>query len=148
STKLLGLLNAHHAPEVRRAAALVLGELGAKDATVAKTLCELLHDDHPELRLEVIKAIGKLKVEPARPQLATRVEKGGEEAELAAHAAARLGAKGTAALQNLMHHVAPGVRRYIAAALASGGTASAENATLAVLVDKDSAVVEAAVRSL
>ena len=37
---------------------------------------------------------------------------------------------------------------YIAAALASAGTASAESATLGVLVDKDAAVVEAAVRSL
>jgi len=148
STKLLGLLDPARPPEVRRAAALVLGELGAKDATVAKTLCELLHDDQPAVRLEVIKSLGKLKVEQAIPQLVARVEKGGEEAELAAHAAARLGAKGTAALQKLMHHVAPGVRRYIAAALASGGTASAEDATLEVLVDKDSAVVEAAVRSL
>ncbi len=148
STKLLRLLDADQPPEVRCAAALVLGELGAKDATVSKALCELLQDEQTALRLEVIKTVGKLKIEPALPQLVARIEKGGEEAELAAHAAARLGAKGTAALQDLMHHVAPGVRRYIAAALASGGTASAENATLGVLIDKDANVVEAAVRSL
>jgi HEAT repeat protein len=148
STKLLRLLDADQPSDVRRAAAVVLGELGAKDAEVSKTLCELLHDEQPGLRGEVIRAVGKLKIDSAIPQLVARVEKGGEEAELAAHAAARMGAKGTAALQTLMHHVAPGVRRYIAAALASGGTASAEDATLEVLVDKDSAVVEAAVRSL
>src|SRR5262245_56559 len=120
STKLLGLLDPDRPPEVRRAAALVLGELGGKDAGLVKRLCELLQDDQPEVRLEVIKAIGKLKVEQAVPPLVARIEKGGEEAEQAARAAARLGAKGTAALQELMHHVAPGVRRYIAAALASG----------------------------
>ncbi len=148
STKLLRLLDADQPLEVRCAAVLVLGEIGAKDAAVSKALCELLQDEQAALRLQVVKTIGKLKIEPALPQLVARVEKGGEEAELAAHAAARLGAKGTAALQDLMHHVAPGVRRYIAAALASGGTASAGNATLGVLVDKDAAVVEAAVRSL
>ena len=148
STKLLRLLESDRAPEIRVAAALVLGELGVRDATVSKTLCDLMQDEQPALRVEILKTIGKLKIEPALPQLIARIEKGGEEAELAAHAAARLGNKGTAALQDLMHHVAPGVRRYIAAALASGGTASAENATLAVLVDKDAHVVEAAVRSL
>jgi HEAT repeat protein len=148
STKLLRLLDADQALEVRCAAALVLGEIGVKDTTVSKVLCECLQDEAPALRLAVIKTIGKLKIEPALPQLVARVEKGGEEAELAAHAAARLGPKGTAALQDLMHRVAPGVRRYIAAALASGGTASAGNATLAVLVDRDANVVEAAVRSL
>jgi len=148
STKLLRLLDADQPLEVRCAVVLVLGEVGAKDATVSKTLCELLQDEQLALRLQVVKTIGKLKIEPALPQLVARVEKGGEEAELAAHAAARLGAKGTAALQDLMHHVAPGVRRYIAAALASAGTASSENATLGVLVDRDAAVVESAVRSL
>ncbi len=47
-----------------------------------------------------------------------------------------------------MPKVAPGLRRYIAAALAAAGTASAETATIAVLLDKDPGVVEAAVRSL
>ncbi len=148
STKLLRLLDADQPVEVRCAAALVLGEVGAKDAALSKRLCDLLEDEQTSLRLQVIKTIGKLKIDAALSLLVARVEKGGEEAELAAHAAARLGAKGTAALQDLMHRVAPGVRRYIAAALASGGTASAESATLGVLVDKDAAVVEAAVRSL
>src|SRR5580692_2486854 len=105
STKLLRLLDAAQPLEVRCAAVLILGELGAKDAAVSKALCELLQDEQPALRLQVVKTVGKLKIEPALSQLVARVEKGGEEAELAAHAAARLGAKGTAALQDLMHHV-------------------------------------------
>jgi hypothetical protein len=63
-------------------------------------------------------------------------------------AVARLGVKGVKALQDLMHHVAPGVRRIIAAALAVGGTTGKNDTTLSVLLDKDPAVVEAAVRSL
>jgi hypothetical protein len=59
-----------------------------------------------------------------------------------------LGAKGTRSLQELMPKVAPGLRRYIASALAAAGTASAETAAVAVLLDKDPGVVEAAVRSL
>ncbi len=47
-----------------------------------------------------------------------------------------------------MPKVAPGLRRYIASALAAAGTASAETAAVAVLLDKDAGVVEAAVRSL
>src|SRR5947209_4481574 len=147
--KLLRLLQADNAVELRCAAALVLGEIGpARDAEVTATLCAALADPEPAFRLRAIEAVGKLRVAQALPQLLERIKGGGGEAEAAAQAAARLGAKGTRALQDLMHHVAPGVRRYIAAALASGGTASAENATLGVLVDKDAAVVEAAVRSL
>ena len=93
STKLLGLLDADHPLAVRCAAVLVLGEIGVKDAAVSKRLCDLLQDEQTALRLEVIKTIGKLKIEAALTPLTARVEKGGEEAELAAHAAARLGAE-------------------------------------------------------
>ena len=144
-TKLLRLLHPDHAAEVRRAAALVLGELGVRDAEAADALCECLEDAEPAVRLEAIRAVGKLRVEPALPRLLKRIREGGEEGDAAAHAAAHLGPKGTRALQELMPKVAPGLRRYIAAALAGGGTASA---TAAVLLDKDPGVVEAAVRSL
>ncbi len=77
-----------------------------------------------------------------------RIKEGGEEAEQAAQAAAKLGSKGSRALQELMPKVAPGLRRYIASALAAAGTASAETAAVAVLLDRDPGVVEAAVRSL
>ncbi len=148
TTKLLRLLGADHAAEVRRAAALVLGELGVRDAEAAEALCEGLEDSEPPVRLEVIRAVGKLRVEQALPRLLERIREGGEEADEAAHAAAHLGAKGTKALQELMPKVAPGLRRYIAAALAGGGTASATAAAAAVLLDRDPGVVEAAVRSL
>lgn len=146
--KLLRLLQADHPVEIRRAAALVLGELGVRDAEAADALCEGLEDPEPAVRLEVIRSVGKLRVEQALPRLLERIRTGGEEADAAAHAAAHLGVKGTCALQELMPKVAPGLRRYIAAALAGGGTASATAATAAVLLDRDPGVVEAAVRSL
>jgi HEAT repeat protein len=148
TNKLLRLLNAEHPPDVRRAAALVLGELGVRDADAAKALADALEDAEPSVRLEVVRAVGKLRIESALPRLLSRIKEGGEEAGAAAQAAAHLGAKGTRALQDLMPKVAPGLRRTIAAALAGGGTASATAATAAVLLDKDPGVVEAAVRSL
>ena len=146
--KLLRLLHAEHPPGVRAATAQVLGELGVRDADVAKVLGDALEDAESSVRLAAIRTVGKLRIEPALPRLLARIKEGGEEADAAAHAAAHLGAKGTRALQELMPKVAPGLRRYIAAALAGGGTASATAAAAAVLLDKDPSVVEAAVRSL
>ncbi len=146
--KLVHLLSAEHAPELRRATALVLGELGVRDGEATEGLRNALQDADASVRLQVIRAIGKLRIEKALPQLLGRIKEGGAEADEAAHAAAHLGAKGTRALQELMPKVAPGLRRYIAAALAGGGTASATAAAAAVLLDKDPGVVEAAVRSL
>ena len=65
--KLLRLLQSDQPLDVRCAAALVLGELGARDADVSKALCEQLADGEPALRLEVVKAVGKLRVEKALP---------------------------------------------------------------------------------
>ncbi len=141
-------MNADQPPEVRCAAALVLGELGGRDAEVSRALCEHLEDDDAALRLQVIRAVGKLRVEPALPQLLERIKDGGAEAEQAALAAARLGARGTRGLQELMPRVAPGLRRYIAAALAGSGAGGADETGLRVLLDSDPGVIEAAVRSL
>ncbi len=146
--KLLRLLHEEHPPGVRAASVLVLGEIGFRDEDVAKALGDALEDADPLVRLEVVRTVGKLRIESALPKLLARIKEGGEEADAAAHAAAHLGAKGTRALQELMPKVAPGLRRYIAAALAGGGTASATAAAAAVLLDKDPGVVEAAVRSL
>jgi HEAT repeat protein len=146
--KLLRLLDPGHPLEVRCAAALVLGELGVRDAEVTGALCESLQDEEGALRLQAIKAVGKLHVEQALPHLLARIKAGGEEAAQAAQAAARLGAKGIRALQELMPQVAPGVRRTIASALAGGGTAGASAAAVAALRNNDPGVVEAAVGSL
>src|SRR5438094_6821927 len=108
--KMVRLLQPEHPPELRRAAALVLGEVGTRDAELARALCERLQDGEKALRVEVIRAVGKLRVEQAIPQLLERVKEGGEEAEEAAHAAAKIGPKGTRALQELMPKVAPGLR--------------------------------------
>src|SRR5437763_8358315 len=108
STKqLVDLLRKDRRADVRRAAVIVLGELAGKDAEVASALCEHLDDADGPLRLEVLRAVGKLEVDAALPTLLERVKVGGEEADLAAQSAARLGAKGTRALQELMPKVAP-----------------------------------------
>lgn len=145
--EILRLLRAEQPVEIRRAAVIVLGELGEKNSDVAKDMVALLADGDPALRIDTIKAVGKLKIEAALPSLLERVKGGGEEADQAAHAAARLGAKGTKALRDLLPRVAPGLRRYIASALAAGGNASAGHAALEMLLDKDPGVVEATARS-
>jgi HEAT repeat protein len=147
AAKLVRLLRPDQPADVRRAAILVLTELGLRDAEVATAVREALDDPDPTVRLQAIQAVGKLKVDATLPQLLERIRGGGPEAEQSAEAAVRLGAKGSKGLQELMPRVAPGLRRYIAAALASGGT-GADAAALAMLRDKDPNVVESAVRSL
>ncbi len=146
--KLLRLLEPDQAAVLRRAAALVLGELGLRDAEVARAVRAGLDDADPELRAILLVAAGRLRVEAALPQLLARIEEGGPESELAAQAAAKLGAKGTKALQDLMGRVAPGLRRRIAGALATASAGSAGGAGVDALLDKDPGVVDAAARSL
>ncbi|HEY1377928.1 MAG TPA: HEAT repeat domain-containing protein [Gemmataceae bacterium] len=147
TANLVRLLKTDQPADVRRAAAVVIAELDLRDAAVATAIREALDDPDPAVRLQAIQAVGRLKIDAALPQLIDRIRGGGPEAEQAAEAAVRLGSKGTKALQGLMPKVAPGLRRYIAAALASGGT-GADAAALAMLRDKDPNVVESAVRSL
>lgn len=146
--KIVRLLADENPSEVRIAALTVLSELGVKDAASAESIVGLVRAPEQPVRLQAIQAIGKLKIDAGLPELLAWVKEGGPEAEHSAQAAAKLGAKGTKALQDLMHKVPPGLRRYIAAALGSGGTASADSAALHVLLDTDPGVVDAAVRSL
>ena len=146
--KLLGLLDAKQPAALRRAAALVLGEIGVKEREVGEALCAVLDDADAELRVAAMKAVGALKVEAGLKQLLARVALGGEEADVAAQAAASLGAKGVHALQDMMHKTAPGLRRRIAGALATGGSRSAETAALETLLDGDPGVIDAACRTL
>jgi HEAT repeat protein len=146
--KLLRLLRPETTPELRRAAAAVIGEIGTRGGETTSTLAEALDDPDGEVRLEALRSVGKLRIEQALPRLIDRITEGGPESEAAALSAARLGEKGTRALQKLMHHVAPGLRRRIAAAMAGAGTASGETAAVDALLDTDPGVVDAAARSL
>jgi hypothetical protein len=146
--KLLELLRPESSAEVRAAAALVLGEIGTRDDALDQALCQLLEDSEAAVRLHAMGAVGKLRIEKALKGLLERVSGGGIEAEAAALAAARMGARGTRALQELMPQTAPGLRRRIAAALAATDTASAETAALDALLDNDPGVVDASARSL
>ncbi|MFO0840840.1 MAG: HEAT repeat domain-containing protein [Gemmataceae bacterium] len=147
--KILDLLAPANDVEVRRAAVTVLGEVGPRDAAVHDAVLAALGDDDGEVRLRAIAAAGKLRVEKALPSLTERIRAGGPEAVRAAEVAARLGAKGRKLLHELMPHVAPGLRRYIASALAGAGVAGTGDVKeLEILLDKDPAVVQAAVASL
>jgi len=146
--KMLELLGPETTPEVRGAAALVLGEVSVRDGRLEQALCPLLDDQDAGVRLRAMKSIGKLRIDKALPRLLERVSAGGEEAETAAHAVAQLGARGIRALQELMPQTAPGLRRRIASALADTDTAGAETAALDALLDNDPGVVDASARSL
>jgi len=146
--KLLQIIEAGHPRDLRCAAVRVLGEIGAREPGVTQALRALLQDPEQEVRLYALEAVGKLRIEQLLSELLTRVSGGGPEAEVAAEAAARLGSRGTRALQGLMHQVAPGLRRRIAAALGVGGTSSAGAAAVEALLDTDPGVVDAAARSL
>src|SRR5262249_12135812 len=111
--KIVGMLDADQPLEVRCAAALVLGELGGRDAEVNRAILACLDDESATLRLRAIEATGKLRVESALPKLIERIKHGGEEAEQAARSAARLGTKGTKALQEMLHRTVPVVPPYI-----------------------------------
>src|SRR4051812_25447536 len=93
--KILRLLDPEQPAEVRCAAAVVLGELGGRDAEASRALLDRLDDTDTAARLRVIRAVGKLRVGEALPRLIDRVADGGEEAHEAVEAAARIGPKGT-----------------------------------------------------
>src|SRR4051812_11499601 len=78
--KLVRLLRPEHPAEMRCAAALVLGEVGARDAEVIEAVCEGLEDADAAFRLQATIAAGKLRIEPALPRLLERVTAGGPEA--------------------------------------------------------------------
>src|SRR5262245_36042523 len=122
--KILRLLDPEQPADLRRAAALVLGEAGVRDADVSKALCAALDDSESSVRLHAIRAAGKLRVGDALPVLLDRAQHGGEEAHAAIDAAAHLGPKGVKGLQDLMPKVAPGVRKIIAGALAAASSAA------------------------
>lgn len=146
--KLLELTHAEHGVEVCCAALRVIVELGLKDGPVVARVLDCLDATEGPVREMAIQAVGRLKIDAALPRLLDRLTQGGVESELAAQAAARLGVKGTNALQGMLPKVAPGLRRYIAAALASSHTASADAAAIDLLFDRDSALVEATTRTL
>jgi HEAT repeat protein len=148
SKKIVRLLTDHADPFVRTAAARLLAELSLKDKDVAAGLQQAVDDGEQTVRLEAIRALGKLGIEASLGRLIEFVKQGGAESEAAADAAAQLGARAVKSLQELMHHVAPGLRRRIAGALAASGGAAAHSAAVLALLDSDPGVVDAAARSL
>jgi HEAT repeat protein len=142
--KLLRLLSEDVPPDVRAAAALVVGELGVREGDVSAAVLGLLSDASADVRANAIKSAGQLKIDKALPTLLDRIGHGGPEASLAAEAAVGLGAKGVKGLQDLMHKVVPGVRKYIAAALTSHVSHGGDAAGIAVLLDHDPQVAASA----
>ena len=147
--KLIRLTGDDHPSEVRAAALTVLGELGGRDAAVNAAVLTALDAEDSAVRVRAVRAAGQLRIDKALPLLIERINHGGVEGELAAEAAAKLGAKGTHALQDVIHKVVPGVRKYIAAALAGAEADGSKDASgIAMLKERDPAVVEAAVGTL
>jgi HEAT repeats len=145
--KLAKLMRPEQPIEIRGSAVVVAAELAVKDPDIAAEVIERISDESDAVRIQAIKAVGKLKLTKALPMLMERIENGGEEAKLAAEAAAKLGNEGVKRLQEMMHQVAPGLRRYIGVALTSAGGSHAE-AGVAVLLDRDPQVASAAASSL
>jgi len=147
--KLIRLTDSEFPSEVRCAAVTVLGELGGRDSQVNAAVIGAIESDAPALRIRAVRAAGQLRIDKSLPLLIERINHGGAEGELAAEAAAKLGTKGTHALQDVIHKVVPGGRKYIASALAGAEADGSKDASgIAMLQEKDPAVVEAAVNTL
>jgi HEAT repeat protein len=143
--KFIRLLKPDQPAEVRAAAVLVAGELGVKDAEASAELLACMDDDDDAVRLAAVRAAGTLGLKKALPTLLDRIKSGGEESHLAAAAAAKLGPDGVKGLQDILHHVPPGVRRTIAAALTAAGDPRAD---VAVLLDKEPQIAAAAANAI
>jgi HEAT repeat protein len=146
--KLARLMAGDQPPDLRAAAVLVCGELGVKDADANAEVLARLDDPEPLVRTYALRAAGKLKITKALPVLLERIKGGGEEARLAADSAAKLGPDAVKKLHDLLHHVVPGVRKYIAAALTSDAAGSGADAGVSVLLDKDPQVAVAAAAAI
>jgi HEAT repeat protein len=145
--KLVRLFHADQPADLRAAAVLVCAELGVKDPDANAEIIARLDDPEPLVRLYALRAAGKLKIAKALPVLIDRIRGGGDEARIAAESAAKLGADGVKKLQELLHHVVPGVRKYIAAALTSDSATGAD-AGVGVLLDRDPQVAVAAANAI
>ena len=147
--KIVALTDAKRPIEVRLAALTVLGELNVRDPETHPAILSALSDGEASLRLRAIRAAGQLRVDKALPALIERINHGGPEAERAAEAAVALGARGTQALQDVLHKVVPGVQKYIAAALAAADVSGSKDASgIDMLMEKNPAAVDAAVQTL
>jgi HEAT repeat protein len=147
--KLMRLISAPEAPELRRAAVLVAGSVGTeKDRPLVKALLATLQEADLELRLAAIDALGRLRVEDSLAPLEALVRQGGPELEAAVQAASQLGTRGVRAMGKIMEQATPGLRSRMAAVLAKSGTGGGLVVTAHTLLDDDPKVVDAAARSL
>ena len=145
--KIVRLLADDQAPELRASALHVLAELGLKDAEILAAIAAKLDDDDDIVREAAIVATGKLKQTKSLQKLLDRIKRGGVEGGLASEAAAKLGAEGVKGLRDILHKVAPGVRKTVAAAL-TGAVATNPEAAIAVLTDTDASVATAAANAM
>ena len=145
--KLLEILSDGR-PELRCASALLIGEVQPKGKQVIKALGATLQDPNPQLRRLSIDAIGRIGGKEALPYLFQVLRQGGDDAEHAAAAAAKLGSSGIKTLLKEMEGAAPSVKKAIATALARTGAQHGVETALRSLLDDNPEVVDAARRSL
>jgi HEAT repeat protein len=147
--KLTLLLTSTDAPDLRRAAVIVAGNVGtARDKPLVQALLANLQETDVELRVASIKALESLHVEEALGSLEVFVRQGGPELEAAVQAASHLGVRGVRAMGRIMNEATPALRSRMAAVLARSGTGGGLVVTAHALLDPDPKVVDAAARSL
>lgn len=115
----------HKEPRKRIAAAMVLGELGTKDAAAVAGLCKLAADPIDACAGAAVEALGLIGSAKSLPALLAALERGGELERFAAAAIAHLGAGALPALQAHLTGATPRVRAAVAQILpAIGGRRS------------------------
>ncbi|MGC4113753.1 MAG: HEAT repeat domain-containing protein [Myxococcales bacterium] len=94
-------------PELQAAAALVLGELGAKAPAVVQGLCEAIQSEHESVRIAAIEALERLASPKALPALLDALAGSASTSQAAARAIAALGDAAIHDLQARLHGAPP-----------------------------------------
>lgn len=135
-------------PELRMAAANVLGRIGSRSAT--EDLIRQLSDEDPRVRARVARALGRLEDKRAVSHLAER--RTDEEVDVRRETAEALGRmqgeEALSALLGMLDDPAEAVRRITAGSLGNFSSAKPLDALVGLLGDKSEAVRKAAVFSL
>nr|WP_255665850.1 HEAT repeat domain-containing protein [Haladaptatus sp. DYF46] len=135
-------------PELRMAAANVLGRIGSRSAT--ENLIRQLSDEDPRVRARVARALGRLEDKRAVSHLAER--RTDEEVDVRRETAEALGRmqgeEALSVLLGMLDDPAEAVRRITAGSLGNFSSAKPLDALVGLLGDKSEAVRKAAVFSL
>ncbi len=125
--RIVGMLQ-DQSPRKRIAAAVVLGELGAKSPPVVAALCAMARDELAALAEPAVEALGKVGARAALPTLLAALERKDLE-KSASQAIAALGEEALPSLREKLTKATPEVRAAIS------GVLSAMHASFAMVLD-------------